>query len=123
MFSIWISSLDCSIWLFFLLVFLQSSVLAKIVAFFYDVIVVQKKFQSRRKVNFQGVGLLLSSHSFPNITFIPTADHLPTNFKNLVHQSLPIVAMLCKKLGAFVVYSLSFNLAALNWPKEQSTFI
>ena len=33
-------------------------------AFSYYVIVVQKMFQSRRKVNFQGVGLLLSSHSF-----------------------------------------------------------
>ena len=26
-----------------------------------------------------------------------------------------------KKIGAFVVYSLSFNLADLNWPKVQST--
>ena len=28
-----------------------------------------------------------------------------------------------KKLGSFMVYSLSFNLADLNWPKEQSTSI
>ena len=34
------------------------NVLAKVVAFFYDVIVVQKKFQSRGKVNFLGVGLI-----------------------------------------------------------------
>ena len=26
-----------------------------------------------------------------------------------------------KKIGAFMVYSLSFNLTNLNWPKEQST--
>ena len=29
----------------------------------------------------------------------------------------------CKKLGAFIVYSWSFNLADLNRPKEQSTSI
>ena len=34
-----------------------------------DAIVVQKKFQSRMKVHFQWVGLLFSSHSFPQITF------------------------------------------------------
>ena len=28
-----------------------------------------------------------------------------------------------KKIGAFKVYSLSFNLADLSWPKEQSTSI
>ena len=28
-----------------------------------------------------------------------------------------------KKLGAFVVYTLSLNLADLNWAKEQSTSI
>ena len=28
-----------------------------------------------------------------------------------------------KKIGAVVVYSLSFNLADLNWPEEQSTSI
>ena len=55
---------------FFLLVFLQSSVLRLLAFFSYDVIVVAKNFQSRRKVNFQGVGLLLSSHSFTKITFI-----------------------------------------------------
>ena len=40
----------------------------QLLAFFsYDVIVVAKKFQSRMKVNFQGVGLLLSSHTFTKI--------------------------------------------------------
>ena len=28
-----------------------------------------------------------------------------------------------KKIGAFIVYSLSFNLANLNWPEEQSISI
>ena len=28
-----------------------------------------------------------------------------------------------KKIGAFIVHSLSFNLANLNWPTEQSTSI
>ena len=50
-----------------------------------------------------------------------TADHLPTNVKNLVHQ--PIFCNVVLKLGPFIVYSLSFNFANLNWPKEQSTSI
>ena len=37
-----------------------------------------------------------------------------------MHQSLPFLHC-CEKLGAFLVYYLSFNLADLNWPKEQST--
>ena len=28
-----------------------------------------------------------------------------------------------KKIGAFMIYSLSFNLVDLNWSEEQSTFI
>ena len=40
------SSFDCSIENSFLLVFLKSNVLPKTVAFFYDVIVVQKKLSS-----------------------------------------------------------------------------
>ena len=28
-----------------------------------------------------------------------------------------------KEIGAFIVYSLSFNLTDLNWTKEQSTYI
>ena len=46
-----------------MLVSILSNVLAKVVAFFYDVIVLQKKFQSRRKVHSLWVGLLFSSHS------------------------------------------------------------
>ena len=49
-----------------------------------------------------------------------TADHLPTNVINLVHLSLSFLQC-CEKIGAFLVYSLSFNLAELNWPEEQST--
>ena len=50
-----------------------------------------------------------------------TADNLPTNVKNLVHP--PLSFLQCyEEIGAFIVYSLSFNLANLNWPKEQSTY-
>ena len=34
----------------------------------YDIIVDQKKFHSRRKVQFLWVGLLFSSHSFPKLS-------------------------------------------------------
>ena len=40
-----------------------------------------------------------------------------TNVKNLVHQTL--FCSVVKKLGSFLVYSLSFSLADLNWPKAQ----
>ena len=42
--------------------------------------------------------------------------------KLLKMKRLPIY-FTCKKLGAFIVYSWSFNLADLNRPKEQSTSI
>ena len=53
-----------------MLVKIQSNKLLRFLAFFYDVIVDPKKFQSRRKVNFQEAGLLLSLYSFTKIAFI-----------------------------------------------------
>ena len=46
---------------------------------------------------------------------------MPTNVKNLVHQSLSFLLCCVEQLGAFIVYSLSFNLADLNWPKVELT--
>ena len=40
---------------------------------------------------------------------------------NLMHQSL--FSVFCKKFVAFIVYSLSFNLADLYWPERQFTSI
>ena len=40
------------------------------------------------------------------------------NVTNLVHPALSFFQC-CEKIGAFIVYSLSFNLADLNWPEEQ----
>ena len=59
-------------------------------------------------------------------------DEVPINQQLAIcQQMLKIwyinnVSFFCKvvkKLGAFIVYSLSFNLANLNWPQEQSNFI
>ena len=52
-----------------------------------------------------------------------TADYLQTNVKNLVNQSLSFFCNFVSKLGAFIVYYLSFKLADLNKPKEQSSSI
>ena len=45
----------------------------------------------------------------------------------ICQQMLKIVCVhflqYCEKIGAFIVYSLSFNLADFDWPKEQSTSI
>ena len=56
----WVRAKNSLNWNIFLFVFLQSNVLAKIVAFFYDVIAVQKKFRSRRKAHFLGWGYYFS---------------------------------------------------------------
>ena len=64
------SSLECSIWHSFCS-FSYSRLYSLELAFFsYDVIVVPKSSSREEKVNFQGVGLLLSLHSFTKITFI-----------------------------------------------------
>ena len=55
------SSLNDIIWAQFWVVFLVETISKTLVAFSCYIIVVQKKFQSRRKVYFEGVGLLLSS--------------------------------------------------------------
>ena len=53
-----LSSLHWSIWHSFCLFSYKSNLFRPYIAFFYDVIVVQEKFQSRKKVNFQGVGAI-----------------------------------------------------------------
>ena len=46
-------------------------------------------------------------------------QQLTINVKKLVHASF--FSNVVNKFGAFIVYSLSFNLADLIWPEEQST--
>ena len=57
-----LSSLDDIMWRYFKSFFIVE-LIPGVLAFSCYIIVVQKNFQSRRKVNFPGVGLLLSSHS------------------------------------------------------------
>ena len=90
-----------------MLVFLWSSVLLLLAFFSYDVIVVAKKFQSRKKVNFQGVGLLLSSHSFTKITFISN------NTLWVDPATLAVIVKETKSNGKIQIY-LSFLSSTVN---------
>ena len=62
----------------------------------YDIIVFQKKFQPRRKVQFLQVGLLFSLHSFSKLTF--------TMWKLELLETANVVNILLYRLQYYSIY-------------------